>query len=127
MYVVEVSDRQVFRDKAQASGAMIGVLRFATVKPVRVGNTVTMTPAVVLTYFFDADDQQWTYSETRYADEGGRASVEGTLLDEIEETGMMIRPIPSSALCAPRTSTRGRHPAHRDAAYAVTTPRAWLP
>lgn len=91
MYVVEVSDRQVFRDKAQASGAMIGVLRFATVKPVRDGNTVTMTPAVVLSYFFDADDQQWTYSETRYADDAGRASLEGTLLDEIEDAGMSYR------------------------------------
>ena len=91
MYVVEVSDRGMFREKARESNTTINVLRFPTVKPVRAGNTVTMKPAVVLNYFFDADGQQWTYSETRYADSNKRASLENTLLEDIEKSGISYR------------------------------------
>jgi hypothetical protein len=87
MYVVEISDKATFVDKADAIGAPIRVVRFTNVEPVQIGNTVSMVPSVELRYFFQVDDEQWVYRETRRAKERGLVDLSKTLFAELEKRG----------------------------------------
>lgn len=87
MYVIEASDRAMFRANLP-QGVPIRVVRMATTQLVRRPNLgVTMVPAIELTYSFTRGDQQWVFREICTADvndRSGRVDLSLTLWAELE-------------------------------------------
>jgi len=84
MNVADVTDRKSFLSKAAQAKEPIRVVRFPTVVPTRQGRTIKMVPALSLHYLVRVGDTEWVYRETIVADSGGRATLDGTLMRELE-------------------------------------------